>query len=62
MDIASAWQRGNGLAGLKERVWAAGGNLELRSNAGRTAPSGSWLQARLPFPIRPAPVPAEAAT
>jgi two-component system sensor histidine kinase UhpB len=31
MEVASAWQRGNGLAGIKERVWAAGGDLQVES-------------------------------
>jgi two-component system sensor histidine kinase UhpB len=49
---ASAWQRGNGLAGVKERVWAAGGDLEWRAvDASRTAKPGLRLDARLPFRI-----------
>lgn len=26
-DLGSALQRGNGLAGIKERIWASGGDL-----------------------------------
>ncbi|MBA3588135.1 MAG: sensor histidine kinase [Methylibium sp.] len=49
---AGAWQRGNGLAGVKERVWAAGGDLEWRAvDELRTAKPGLRLDARLPFVI-----------
>lgn len=47
-----AWQRGNGLAGVKERIWAAGGDLEWRATDDlRTARPGLRLDARLPFVI-----------
>lgn len=49
---AGAWQRGNGLAGVKERIWAAGGDLEWCAvDALRTARPGSRLEARLPFAV-----------
>lgn len=49
---AGAWQRGNGLAGVKERVWAAGGDLEWRAvEPLSTVKPGLRLDARLPFEI-----------
>ncbi len=49
---AGAWQRGNGMAGVKERIWAAGGDLEWRATDDlRTAKPGLRLDARLPFVI-----------
>lgn len=50
---AGAWQRGNGLAGVKERIWAAGGDLQWEpasedSAAGAGTP-GLRLHARLPW-------------
>lgn len=49
---AAAWRRGNGLAGVKERIWAAGGDLEWSAAlAGAEAPPGLRLQARLPYAV-----------
>lgn len=51
---AGAWQRGNGLAGVKERIWAAGGDLEWHgADALRGARPGLRLEARLPFAFGP---------
>jgi two-component system sensor histidine kinase UhpB len=47
LDGPGAWSRGNGLAGIKERVWAVGGDLLLESPVdGRR---GVRLSAGLPF-------------
>jgi len=47
---ASAWQRGNGMAGVKERVWAAAGDLQCEpASAGDAARPGLRLHARLPW-------------
>lgn len=43
---AGALQQGNGLAGLKERVWSAGGDLQVGGGHGGR---GLHLQARLPL-------------
>ena len=49
-DPAGVWQRGNGLAGIKERVWALGGDLECQpAEAGRTDRRGLRLHALLRF-------------
>jgi len=55
LDGPSALPRGNGLAGIKERIWAAGGDLTVDApHAGDAARSG-WpglrLHARLPFAL-----------
>ena len=49
---ATAWQRGNGLAGLKERVWAVGGELEWGDAIAWPAQEGPGLHlhARMPLP------------
>ena len=48
LDAAGVWQRGNGLAGIKERVWALGGDLECQpAAAGRSDGPGLRLQALL---------------
>ena len=64
----SAWQRGNGLAGIQERVWAAGGDLQWGPLDVHGLPwPGLRLSARLPWPIKavapagPPPVAPEAA-
>ena len=50
LDAAGVWQRGNGLAGIKERVWALGGDLECQpAAAGRSDSPGLRLQALLRF-------------
>lgn len=49
LDHAVAWQRGNGLAGVKDRIWSAGGDLEWQAAAGDAARPGLRLHARLPF-------------
>lgn len=47
---AGVWQRGNGLAGIKERVWAAGGDLEcLPAQPQRRERPGLKLQALLRY-------------
>lgn len=53
LDDAAAWQRGNGLAGLKERIWAAGGDLEWGAADAwpERATPGLRLHARLPFAV-----------
>jgi two-component system sensor histidine kinase UhpB len=45
-DLEAALQRGSGLAGVKDRVWALGGEFEASSGAS----PGLSLQARLPLP------------
>ena len=50
---AAASQRGNGLAGVKERVWAAGGDLRAEPVHPEGSPTpGLRLAARLPLPQR----------
>jgi two-component system sensor histidine kinase UhpB len=51
LDLAAGvWQRGNGLAGIKERVWAAGGDLEcLPVQPRRRERPGLRLQALLRY-------------
>lgn len=47
---ATVWGRGNGLAGVKERVWAAGGDLQCEpADAANGARPGLRLHARLPI-------------
>lgn len=46
-DLAAAFQQGNGLAGIKERIWAVGGELDAGPTR-ETAPRGLRLHARLP--------------
>lgn len=50
-DVRSGvWQRGNGLSGMKERVWAAGGDLEVGpARPGRSQRPGLRLQALLRY-------------
>jgi two-component system sensor histidine kinase UhpB len=43
---AAAMQRGNGLGGMQERVWALGGQWRLASDG---SSPGLRLQARLPL-------------
>jgi two-component system sensor histidine kinase UhpB len=52
----AAWQRGNGLAGVKERVWAAAGDLQCEAvgAAGDPRP-GLRLRARLPWSVLASP-------
>jgi two-component system sensor histidine kinase UhpB len=54
LDAAGVWQRGNGLAGIKERAWAAGGDLgiePLRPEGAQAGRPGLRLQAKLPFVV-----------
>jgi two-component system sensor histidine kinase UhpB len=51
-DIESAWQRGSGLAGMKDRLWAAGADLVLSQGAHG---QGLRLDATLHFAMAPAP-------
>ena len=51
LDHPAAWRRGNGLAGVKERIWAAGGDLEWGLTDATAARTGLRLQARLVFAI-----------
>lgn len=54
LDHPGAWQRGNGLAGVKQRIWAAGGDLEWGvTNAADADAPGLRLQARLPLDVPP---------
>ena len=54
LDHPGAWQRGNGLAGVKQRVWAAGGDLEWGArDPARADRPGLRLQARLPIDFPP---------
>ncbi len=46
-DTAAAMRRGNGLAGIKERVWALGGDLSVAPRQQGHARPGLCLQARL---------------
>jgi two-component system sensor histidine kinase UhpB len=56
LDHPGAWQRGNGLAGVKQRVWAAGGDLEWGARDPLHADRpGLRLQARLPVDLPGAP-------
>lgn len=49
---AAASQRGNGLAGVQERVWAAGGDLHAEPVHPEGSPTpGLRLSARLPLPL-----------
>jgi len=45
-DLASAWQRGNGLAGMRERIWSLNGEFECVSSGAPPFP-GLHLRARL---------------
>jgi two-component system sensor histidine kinase UhpB len=47
-DIAAAFERGSGLAGMRERVWAFGGHLEVQD-----AQPGLLLQATLRVEAQP---------
>lgn len=50
LDDPGVWQRGNGLAGIKERVWAAGGDLDCQpSRPGHASGPGLRLQALLRY-------------
>lgn len=50
LDHPGVWQRGNGLAGIKERVWAAGGDLDCQPARPQRAESpGLRLQALLRY-------------
>ncbi len=50
LDHPGVWQRGNGLAGIKERVWAAGGDLDCQAlHPQRPASPGLRLQALLRY-------------
>ncbi|MDO9600621.1 MAG: histidine kinase [Azoarcus sp.] len=49
-SYAEALQRGNGLAGIRERVWAHGGELEMLDRGPAGGPRGLCLQARFPWP------------
>ena len=56
---AGAWQRGNGLAGVRERIWAAGGDLQWEPLPGQGTAAGVEqpglrLHARLPW-VEPSP-------
>ncbi len=48
-DAAAAQARGNGLAGLRERIWACGGDLQLSPALPGEPRPGLRLQARLPL-------------
>lgn len=45
-----ALQQGNGLAGIRERVWAYGGDLNMLDQGPKGAPPGLCLLARIPWP------------
>jgi two-component system sensor histidine kinase UhpB len=45
-DPSAALRRGNGLAGIRERVWAHGGDLQLAAVHPGSARPGLCLQAR----------------
>lgn len=49
-SYAEALQQGNGLAGLRERVWAHGGELEMLDRGPAGGSRGLCLQARFPWP------------
>lgn len=49
-SYSEALQRGNGLAGIRERVWAHGGELEMLDRGPAGGPRGLCLQARFPWP------------
>jgi two-component system sensor histidine kinase UhpB len=51
LDHGAAWQRGNGLAGIKERIWAAGGDLTIES-VGEGTRKGLRLHASLPVALQ----------
>ncbi|EHR73618.1 signal transduction histidine kinase [Burkholderiales bacterium JOSHI_001] len=53
-DPAQALQRGNGLAGIHQRVWAAGGDLSVAPASTDPATPGLVLSARFALPA-PAP-------
>jgi len=56
LDHPGAWQRGNGLAGVKQRIWAAGGDLEWGArDAADIERRGLRLHARLPIDLPRAP-------
>jgi len=59
LDGPNVWQRGNGLAGIKERVWAAGGDLRVESPI--VGSRGVRLSAVLPFAFIGAGTPQPAA-
>ena len=48
---AAAWQRGNGLAGVKERVWAVGGDLQWEPLEPGAPRPGLRLHAELPWSL-----------
>ena len=45
-DLETAWQRGNGLAGMRERIWALDGEFECACTHAPPFP-GLFLQARI---------------
>jgi len=49
-NYAEALQRGNGLAAIRERVWAHGGELDVHELAPAGSRRGLCLQARFPWP------------
>lgn len=49
-SYSEALQQGNGLAGIRERVWAHGGELEMLDRGPAGGPRGLCLQARFPWP------------
>lgn len=65
LDDAGAWQRGNGLAGVKDRVWSAGGDLEWQPASAAAAGAGGpglKLHARLPFAVIDSPINSSSST
>ena len=50
-EVEAAFRRGNGLAGLKERVWSLGAELELAAGSDTAGPRGLRLSARFRMPI-----------
>ena len=63
LDLDNPPLRGNGLAGLKERVWAAGGNLEIGPLPDADCPQpGLQLHAQWRFTLEPAEDPQQPST
>lgn len=54
-EANAAYSRGNGLAGLKERLWALGADLQITASAPGLARPGCQLSARLSLAVVPLP-------
>jgi len=61
-SVENAPHRGNGLAGMRERVWAHGGEIEMEPSSRTSSRSGLRIRARFASVQLASPVAANAAT